>query len=231
MFDSLSVVNIVRMTTAFTMLGLASFLDLKKREINDMLWIAFSGVSILLVVFSPDILFSLKVVGMSLIIAPVALLLWRLGMFGGADALCLVVLASLAPMFTITTAQLTPFTILTNAAILSVASLFVNLSRNIISITRKENIFKDIDETRMKKILAIFIGYKAKNPKHSFSLETVIDGKKHLDFSLKHVEHMSFCNEKETWVTPGMPYILYIAAGFIIQVFYGDIIFNLLKLF
>src|SRR5512143_2294204 len=121
MLDGLSEINIVRIIAAFVMLGLASFFDLKKREINDILWIGFSGLSILLIFLSPDIWTSFRIVGVSLIVAPVALVLWRLGIFGGADAFCLIVLASLAPMITINTSQITPFSTLTNAAILSIS--------------------------------------------------------------------------------------------------------------
>jgi len=231
MLDALSEITIVRMIAAFVMLGLASFFDLKKREINDILWIGFSALSAVLIFLSPDIWVSLRIVGISLIIAPVALVLWRFGVFGGADAFCLIVLASLAPMFTFNTSQITPFSTLTNAAILSVTPLFVNLCRNVVSILRKEDIFEGIDETRTKKMIAVFIGYKAKNPKYSFSLERVVDGKKRLDFSLKHAEQALFCNDHGVWVTPGVPYVLYITAGFVIQVFYGDIIFNAIRLF
>jgi len=231
MLDALSEITIVRMIAAFVMLGLASFFDLKKREINDILWIGFSALSVVLIFLSPDIWASLRIVGVSLIIAPVALVLWRFGVFGGADAFCLIVLASLAPMFTLNASQITPFSTLTNAAILSVTPLFVNLCRNVVSIIRKEDIFEGIDETKTKKIIAVFIGYKAKNPKYSFSLERIVDGKKRLDFSLKHAEQALFCNDDGTWVTPGVPYVLYITAGFVVQVLYGDLIFNAIRLF
>ena len=231
MLDNLSEVTIVRMVAAFVMLGLASFFDLKKREINDILWIGFSVLSAVLIFLSPDMWSSLRIVGISMIIAPIALVLWRFGVFGGADAFCLIVLASLAPMFTLNASQITPFSTLTNAAILSITPLFVNLCINVVSILRKEDIFEGIDETRAKKIIAIFIGYKAKNPQYSFSLERMVDGKKRLDFSLKHAEQTLFCNDHGVWVTPGVPYVLYITAGFVIQVLYGDLIFNAIRLF
>ena len=231
MMDALYEITIVRMIAAFAMLGLASFFDLRKREINDILWIGFSALSTVLIFLSPDIWASLRIVGVSLIIAPIALVLWRFGVFGGADAFCLIVLASLAPMFTLNVSQITPFSTLTNAAILSVTPLFVNLCRNVVSILRKEDIFEGLDETRTKKMIAVFIGYKAKNPKYSFSLERIVDGKKRLDFSLKHAEQTLFCNDHGVWVTPGVPYVLYITAGFVIQVLYGDLIFNAIRIF
>ena len=226
MLEGFSDLGLVRIFIAVAMLGLASGIDLKKREINDILWIVFAGVAILLLFVSPDFWTGLKTVGLAMIIAPVALVLWRFGIFGGADALCLIVLAGLAPMSTVTSSQITPFTILTNAAILTVIPIFVNLGRNVISLIQGNDIFYGIDEPRFKKILAMFIGYRTKNPRYSFCIEQTVDGKRHLDFSLKHAENASFCSESDMWVTPGLPYVLYITGGFIVQVLYGDLILS-----
>jgi len=163
-----------------------------------------------------------------MIVSPIALVLWRFGIFGGADALCLLVLAGIAPMSSITPSQISPFTTLENASILTVVPLFINLGRNLVSIQQGHDIFCGIDESRLKKILAMFVGYRTKNPKHSFCIEQMVDGKRHLDFSPKHAEKTSFCHGIDVWVTPGLPYVLYITGGFIIQILYGDLILKLI---
>ena len=219
--------NLVRILVSVIMLGSASLIDLKKREINDIFWIVFSGIAVLLLIISPNFWTELKTIGLSLIVAPIALVLWRFGIFGGADAFCLIVLAGLAPMASITLSQISPFTTLENASILTVIPLFVNLSRNILSILRGNDLFNGIEETNLKKILAMFIGYRTKNPKYSFCIEQVIDGRRRLDFSPKHAEKVLFCHKSDVWVTPGLPYVLYITGGFIIQIMYGDLILNL----
>jgi preflagellin peptidase FlaK len=220
-------IGIVRILAAIVMLGLASLIDLKKREINDKLWIIFSCVAVLLLFASSNFWLDLKTIGLSLIVSPIALILWRFGIFGGADALCLIVLAGLAPMSSMTQSQISPFTTLENASILTVIPLFINLGRNVTSMIRGNDIFKDIDESNLKKILAMFVGYRTKNPKHSFCIERITDGRRHLDFSPKHAEKTLFCNKSDVWVTPGLPYVLYITGGFIIQIMYGDLILNL----
>jgi len=227
MLESFSDLSIVRILVSIAMLGLASVIDLKKREINDMLWIGFSGVAVLLLFASPNFWIELKTIGLSMIVAPIALILWRFGIFGGADAFCLIVLAGLAPMSSITPSQISPFTTLENASILTVIPLFINLTRNVVSILRGNDIFHGIEEPNLKKILAMFVGYRTKNPKHSFCIEQIIDGKRYLNFSPKHAEKTSFCNMSDVWVTPGLPYVLYITGGFIIQVMYGDLILRL----
>lgn len=221
-------IGIARILAAMVMLGLASLIDLKKREINDKLWIIFSCVAVLLLFASSDFWLDLKTVGLSLIVSPIALILWRFGIFGGADALCLIVLAGLAPMSSVTQSQISPFTTLENASILTVIPLFINLGRNVTSMIRGNDIFSGIEESNLKKILAMFVGYRTKNPKHSFCIEQITDGRRHLDFSPKHAEKTLFCNESDVWVTPGLPYVLYITGGFIIQIMYGDLILNLL---
>src|SRR3989442_1391942 len=132
--------NLIRILLAFSMLFVASTVDIKKREINDMLWIVFGAIATVLVFLEPNLWSTITHIGFSMIIAPVALFVWRMGVFGGADALALITLAALVPY-----------------------------------------------------------------------------------------PNATFCDTNNTWVTPGIPYLIYITGGFLIQVFYGDIIFNFLR--
>ena len=93
-----------------------------------------------------------------------------------------------------------------------------------ISQIKGEEIFEGFDETKAKKILASLIGYKAKNPKFGFAIEKEVDGKKKIDLAIHHAENQEFCTTPNTWITPGIPYLLLIMGGFIIQLIYGDII-------
>lgn len=220
---------IMRIIVALCMLAIASTLDIRKREINDILWIGFGAVVFIMIFLSNDIWFTLKTTGVAMIIAPIVLAAWRFGIFGGADALCVIVLGALAPMVTVYGSEITPLTTLTNAAIMSIIPLFLNLSRNLFAVSKKENIFEGFNETRLNKIVAVFVGYKAKNPKHSFSIERTEGDQKRLDLGFRHAEKTQFCTTSETWVTPGIPYIIYITFGFVVQIIYGDIIVNLLK--
>lgn len=223
-------VDSVRVVLALSMLGYATYSDLRNREISDFLWVIFGGISVVLIFFSSDMVHLLTNVGISLIIAPVVVVIWRLGFFGGADAFGLVVLAALVPEFSISNGLITPFTVLTNSVVLSIIPILFNISRNLISLAKHENIFDGLEnETKRNKILALFLGYKAKNPKFSFSIEKHDGDNRRLDFSLKNADSAEFCSSKDTWVTPGIPYMIYITCGFIIQLMYGDIIFNFFR--
>ena len=147
-------------------------------------------------------------------------------MFGGADAFALIVLASLAPMVTLTNNPVTPLSTLSNGALLFVFPLLANVIRNSISILKNENIFEGFNETKLKKSLAMIIGYRAKKPNYSFAIEKTEGGQKKLNIAFQNAETTEFCSSKNTWITPGIPYILLITAGFIIQLIYGDILMN-----
>lgn len=229
MIEWISSLNGIKIISALVMLVLACIIDIRKREINDILWIGFGGLAVLLFLLSGDLWKNLIAIAISMIIAPVALVIWRFGVFGGADALCLIVLSALAPMMTFTASGITPFTTLTNAALLSVIPIIVNIVRNSIAILKKEDIFKGFDESKMHKAVAFCIGYKAKNSKYNFSIERMDGTVKKLDFSFKHAENAAFSTTSNTWVTPGIPYILYIAGGFVIQIIYGDVIITAIQ--
>lgn len=213
------------------MLTIATSLDLWKRTIHDVLWISFAAIAVGLVFLEPDLQGIILEILVSLIIAPIAILLWRVGMFGGADAFALIVLAALAPQLSLSESAVTSLTTLTNAALLSTVILFVNAIRNLISLASHKNIFEGFEETRLKKTCASFLGYRAKNPKFGFAIER-FDGKnKKLDFTFHHAEHAEYCKTTDTWITPAIPFILYITGGFVIQLFFGDIVVNFIMRF
>ena len=219
--------EILGICLGLSMLIIASIIDIWKREIHDYYWIVFGVAGFFLIFLSPDIFQQLFKIGFALIIAPFVILIWRLGFFGGADAFALIALAIITPMSTFSTNPVTPFTTLSNAAILFIIPFLVNILRNSIYILRKENIFEGFEETTVKKICAMLIGYRAKNPKFCFSIEKIEDGKKKISLGMHHAENEDYCTKPNTWVTPGIPYILLITGGFFIQMLYGDVLLSL----
>jgi preflagellin peptidase FlaK len=208
------------------MLIVGSVIDIWKREIHDYYWIGFGVVGVLLIFINSDIWPYLLNIGIALIIAPFVIFIWRIGLFGGADAFALIALAVIAPMATISENPVTPFTTLSNAAILFIVPFIINITRNTLSIIRHENIFEGFEENKLKKICAMLIGYRAKNPKFCFSIEKTEKGKKKLNLTIHHAENEEYCTTPNTWITPGIPYLLLITGGFIIQILFGDLILS-----
>ena len=228
MIESIIEINQLRIILALGMLGYASYTDVTKREISDYVWVIFGALAAILLIFEPLLSEALINIGISLIVAPVVLIIWRVGLFGGADAFGIIVLAALSPQITLTEGMITPFTILTNTVLISITPLFFNFFRNLIELGKKNNIFEGFDEPTGKRIMAMFLGYRAKNPKYGFSIEKKVGKQKKLNLVLHHAEYAEFCNTPNTWITPGVPYMLFITAGFIVQLLYGDIIFSFL---
>lgn len=220
----------IRILFALVMLGTATIIDIRSREISDLIWIVFGVISGILLFLEPNIIEAAFGVGFALIVAPLVLILWRFGLFGGADALGLIVLSALAPMATLSDSVVSPFSIVVNSALLSVTPMAVNFIRNSILIMRKEDIFHDFDETTSKKIFAMFLGYRSKNPKYSFSLETQVGKKKRLNIALHNSDTAEYCTTPDTWVTPGLPFMIFILGGFVIQLLFGDVILSLIGL-
>ncbi|MBM2852239.1 MAG: family peptidase [Candidatus Nitrosotenuis sp.] len=229
--SELAYLDQIRIILSLTMLGIATISDIKKREISDIIWIVFGAIGIGLVLLGTDLGQELPKIGISLIIAPFVLLVWRIGLFGGADAFALIVLAVLAPNLTLSGNTVTPFTALTNAVLMSIVPMIINVTRNTILLAAKKNIFEGFDETAKKKIIAMFVGYRAANPKFSFSIERKIGNQKKLNLALQHAENTVFCQKSDTWVTPGIPYMIFITAGFVVQLIYGDIIMSIFGTF
>ena len=228
MIESLIDLNQLRIILALGMLGYASYTDVTKREISDYVWVVFGVLAAVMLIFEPNLTESLVNIGISLIVAPVAIIIWRIGLFGGADAFAIIVLAALVPQITLAEGTITPFTILTNAVLISISPLFYNFFRNIIQLAKKNNIFEGFNEPTSKRIMAMFLGYRAKNPKYGFSIEKKAGKHKKLNLVLHHAEYAEFCDTPNTWITPGVPYLLFITTGFIVQLLYGDVIFSFL---
>lgn len=216
----------LRIALALGMLGIACASDIKKREISDIIWIVFGAIAAILIPFSANIYDELYEIGIAMIIAPIAIIIWRFGLFGGADAFALIVLAGLVPNVSLTSGTITPFTTLTNAVLLSIVPMLVNVIRNVALLASHHDIFEGFNESKKKKALAMFVGYRAANPKFGFSIEQKQGKYKKLNLSLQHAEYAEFCTKKDTWITPGIPYMIFIAVGFAIQLVYGDIIFG-----
>ena len=106
------------------MLIIGSTIDIWKREIHDYYWIIFGSVGFSLVFINSDLLPYLLKIGIALIIAPFVIFIWRIGLFGGADAFALIALSVIAPMATFSENPVTPFTSLSNAAILFIIPFF-----------------------------------------------------------------------------------------------------------
>jgi hypothetical protein len=155
--------------------------------------------------------------------------MYRSGFFGGADALALITLAVILPIFTSpsTLHPMAPLTVLTNAALITLVQVPINIYRNLhYRATQKTNLFEGFEgEGAARKALAFLVGYRAVKPsRYAFSIEKSAGGNRAFDFSLKHAETEAFCDRPHAWVTSAMPFLLYMAAGALTMIWAGDLV-------
>ena len=225
------------------MLAYTSYLDLKKREVEDRIWVIFGACGVILQIYGiysgatvPLIL------GISVGLASViGLGIFFLGLYGGADAKALIVLAVVLPYFQprVGLYAIAPVIILTNGILLSMflpGGLFL---LNVTRLVRSQPIFEGFREPAYRKILACLLGYKsAGKPRgFQFSMErNVVQEQsnpslsnsltKKFDFTFMQDE---FETKPGTWVTPGIPLLVFFAAGFIALLTYGDLVIGLVQ--
>lgn len=221
-----------------TMLAIAAAIDFRKREISDRYWIAFAIPAA--AVYFID--YSQMNLGLSVISgglgAGAGYLLYRTGLFGGADALALAVFSLILPTYggsLLLTGQsslahpVSPLTLLSNAVVLSPAHLAVNVIKNARR-AKSQPLFAGFEgETRARKALALILGHRSTGQEFAFLMETTRQGSRGFDFSLKNAEDTPFESRKGVWVMPGIPFLAYMLAGFAAMVFFGDLAFAILS--
>lgn len=224
-----------RIAVGLILLLYTSYLDIKRREVEDKPWIFFSIIGILFFVYefvlNGMILDWFLIIISICITAPIAFILYYFGFYGGADAKALVTLSFILPIYSppLYLHPLAPLIVLTNAMVLVMALPVFFFLRNFYSLIKGDNIFSKFeDEPMWKKIVVFFIGYRLKNVKEDdfyLSLEKTVDGKKKFVLSLlKDDEEFEFLQGKDIWGTPGIPLLLFLTGGFIMMLLFGDIV-------
>lgn len=226
--------ELVRIAIALAMLGIASFLDLRKREVSDLLWVAFGIAAGIVYIFDfPASPAEQATVALSLAFtAGISFGIYKSGMFGGADALGLVVLAAIVPTYSgqvalsqVTFHPISPLIVLSNAIILSLFGVVVNIAKNFAYARNSGSLFAGLEhESPVRKTVALLIGHRMKDQsRYAFPIETTVDGKRRFDFALKSAENAEYESRSDVWVMSGMPLLVYMLAGFIVMLLAGDL--------
>lgn len=219
----------VRLVVCAVMLILASVFDLKKREISDKVWIGFGGFGLLItaIEFNSNSMNLLQYVIGIAITTPIAYVIYRTRLFGGADAKALVAIAILLPSYDMLFKihGLTALTVLTNATILSLANIIHNVIRNSIDLARGRTVFEGFEESVARKALAFMMGFSVNTPKgFLFAMESEEEGRRRFNFHWGAFDEYATSNTKNIWVTPALPFIVYMAVGFALMIIFGDLL-------
>lgn len=227
--------DLVRIALALCMFACASYFDLRKRSVSDLLWVIFALAAGIIYIFDfpstqGEGILTATSIGLA---AAVSYGIYRGGLFGGADMLALITFAAILPLYDNgsffgameTAASFHPFSpliVLTNAVILSMTQIFWNLFRNL---AHKDRLFEGLQhEPASKKFLAVMIGHRSESPKYAFSIEKVVNGRRAFDFAPKPAETAEYETKKDVWVTSATPFLVFMGAGLATMLIAGDLL-------
>lgn len=253
----------IRVFLCLSFLIYASWSDLKKREVSNMVWVAFAPLALALTslqyLFAPQLL-PLYALSFAVTSALSAALFYA-GAFGGADAKALICLSLALPTYPVHLLQpffsyMVPFftiTIFCNAVLLAALSVFYAITRNCLWKGRTgKRLFEGFEkESKWRKVLTILCGYKVEAaelekggywyPLEDIHVSEAGETERKLIVMPKDEKREEVIERilnaarrgklpKEVWVTPGLPFLIFITAGFIIALIYGDIVWIILCL-
>jgi len=232
------------------MLGYTSWIDLRTREIYDLVWVVFGALGLVLAIYEVYV-GSMTLVGLTIPVVFSAVLsgvLGYIGLFGGADVEAFIVLAilnpfpprGLAPYLGIVSVVY-PLTLFSNSALAGALSAVVLLVRNLSSTLRGNILFQSHgSDSAWKKLVVMVTGVKmgldsVRGPPFQYPLEfppeegsterrLVLLPDIHDDDAARDVfSQLRREGVDEVWVSHTLPFLVFITIGYILTLVFGDI--------
>lgn len=254
--NTVETVDVIAYIISLVFLSYAAFSDLKRREVDNWVWLIYAplgmSATIIRIICEPTLwmvsLFSIVVTSC------IALLMFYLGLFGGADAKAFLCLAVTTPIFPLWIKPVLgwfhpifPLAVLFNTYLLTVSILVYASLKNVsYLIRRKETLFKDFEKLSFtRRILAFFTGYKVTfdtlRREYLYAMEEVDGGERKLrmffnaeidrEVSINELEKKYKADKiHEVWATPGLPLLTFAFASFLITAIVGDVLTEMIIL-
>lgn len=236
------------------MLSIGAYYDLKSREVDDRLWMLFVGAGLVLYAWeyvsgaTADVQMILVSVSLT---AAIAIVLYRCGFFGGADAKALVAVSVILPVYFPLMSffyvhPVTGITVLTNAVLFAMVVPLYNALSNLVRLASGERIFEGFDEPAWKKALACFVGTLSNKQEiqyHSVIECSADEGKKRFSFQLNYDDYNDVCrcssdrftysgiraDDDPIWLSQNLPFLVFLLAGFLAVMLSGDLLLLMLR--
>ncbi|MFC1803703.1 A24 family peptidase C-terminal domain-containing protein [Thermoproteota archaeon] len=238
----------IRALISITMLGYASYKDMKTREIQDIVWIVPGAVGLLLGVYEL-FLGSISLQGVLFSIGFMVMLsgiLWFLRLFGEADLIAFVTLAVIHPRTPVYGFIGDPplffsFTLIANSAIAGLFTAFYTFIVNLLELLRGKDLFdRYSDVSVLRKIAILFTGRnmsmeRVRGPPFEYPLEVKGELIIKPDLFDDEAANKEFRILREkganmVWVSATLPYIVVLFVGYLISILYGDVIFSIMSI-
>lgn len=254
-------IMVFQVIVVFSFLLYASWSDIKSREVSNKVWALLGPIGLALSLIHIHLTKSYSMLdnlGLSFLITTVmAIALFYLGFFGGADAKALICLSLSLPYYP--NNAFTPFFVLIpflpvsvfiNAVFSSVLVAFYALLRNMVWVGSGKSLFEGLEsEPLSKKFMSLITGYKVKasdleNKSYLYPTEKIeetqegeikrsfqvfVSAEADREASVKKI--MDFSKKglvNEVWATPGLPFLVFITVGLVVTLLFGDLVFWLI---
>jgi Flp pilus assembly protein protease CpaA len=229
--------DFIRVPLVVLMLLYGSYRDIKTREISDFIWVIFGSIAVVFDVYE------LLIGSLGL----VRLLTGYLGLFGEADALALVSLALLSPVPPVFfngggfQSILMPLSVLSNSVLMAASLAFVVLGMN--TVEAGKDLFVGYGSVGwVTKVILLFTGRRARldkirGPPYEYPLERINSGVVSLTLrpdisddekAVTVLKKLKDNGREYVWVSYSIPFIVALLLGYLVTVFYGDIVLTLL---
>ncbi|MFZ2410558.1 MAG: A24 family peptidase C-terminal domain-containing protein [Candidatus Methanoperedens sp.] len=243
--------DILKIIFCIPFLIYSCYSDIKTRRVSNNVWLVMLAGGIFFVLYDISTYGAIYLPRLFVsagFIFVFVYILFQFGVFGGADAKSLIVLSIILPAYPKLLVfeynfplnkpliDLFAFGIFGNAVLLTI---IVPISLAVYNLAKMG--------LHIDKPAYIFIGYKTKiselASRHIKLIENfeVVNGavkfrfkRGGMEINEKIISELNVLSEKglikeEVWVTPGLPFMISITLGFLMAVFYGDLIFELTK--
>ncbi len=238
----------IRTIISVSMLGYASYKDVKTREIHDIVWIIPAAIGLIIDVYElylgnitvRGVLFS---VGFMVALSGI---LWYFSLFGEADLIAFVTLAIIHPRVPVYgyigyTPLFFSFTLIANSAIAGLLTAFYTFAVNLMDTLRGRDLFmRHRDVSALKKLTIMFTGRNIplksiRGPPFEYPLEVkgelvikpdIFDD----DEANKAFRILRERGAEWVWVSATLPYIVVLLVGYLISVVYGDVMFSIMSM-
>jgi len=240
MLEDGTLLDISRLIVGIVILFYASYTDIKTRRAANILWIIMGSIGAIILViqyFTIGFENPLYLIFVPIMIALMYVLFQLRLMFGGADAKAIMALAILVPF----APKVLEFPILQSSTISMPGSwivfsnsvfifLLIPLSLLIFNLAKRHVEFPHC-------ILGYRMSLSKAKEKFVWPLEKIVDGKRKFSYMPKKFDAEDDLQEfenlgiKEIWVTPKIPFMIPLLAGFICSFILGDILSYLVQIF
>jgi len=227
-------VDLARIFLVTFMMAYASYLDIKERKVPNKVWALFAPIAV--------VLFILDIIGKEyyeifmmliniLIVSAFGFASFYLGILGGADAKAIMILGLMLPRWPVYTLHPLPYVplvldALTLGAIITLAyfpgCLICNIINGEVALPKALYGIKMCKQQALEKKDYYIPLYALKeNGSLEFKFRMLLPPEEEIEKIWVAIENSDL---EEIWVSPGIPFIVYLFMGLIITMVYGDLI-------